>query len=48
MKIVTEILRVRNSKKTLKTKRDGKDQESIQLSVTHDAGYHMVKWQKHN
>ena len=31
-----------------KSKKDGKDQESIQLSTTPDPGYHMGKWQKHN
>ena len=32
----------------INSKKDGKDQESIQLSATPDQGYHMGKWQNHN
>ena len=31
-----------------KSKKDGKDQESIQSSTTPDPGYHMGKWQQLN
>ena len=31
-----------------KSKKGGKDQESIQSSTTPDPGYYMGKWQKHN
>ena len=31
-----------------KSKKGGKDQESIQSSATLDQGYHMGKWQKQN
>ena len=30
------------------SKKDGKDQESIQSSNTPGPGYHMGKWQNHN
>ena len=33
---------------TKESKKDGKDQESIQSSATYDQGYHMGKRQKHN
>ena len=31
----------------MKSKKGGKDQESIQSSTTPDPEYHMGKWQKH-
>ena len=32
----------------IESKKDGKDQESIQSSTTPDPGYHMGKWHNHN
>ena len=34
--------------KSLHSKKEDKDQESIQSSTTPDPGYHMGKWQNHN
>ena len=31
-----------------KSKKEAKDQESIQSSTTPDPGYHVGKWQTHN
>ena len=31
----------------MKSKEEGKDQESIQSSTIFDPGHHMGKWQKH-
>ena len=44
MRIIANFLRYTGylySKKTLQSKKDGKDQEYIQLSTTTDPGYHM-------
>ena len=32
-----------NSKESLKSKKDGKDKETIQSSITPEPGYHMGK-----
>ena len=34
-------------KADMKSKEEGKDQESIQSSTIFDPGHHMGKWQKH-
>ena len=36
-----------NRKVSVKSKEEGKDQESIQSSTTPDPEHHLGKWQKH-